>query len=165
VDQFDPAFEVPITIGLPKMPKPTAVQFDGVGHEIPSIPLTAVGIDCDCHVYPAFWLTSIEFHPLTKQTAVLGQEAAASWLTPAGGVTAVQSNPPLLVVIRVEPAPGFPVLPTATQSAIDAQEMPVKSISEAGGDSDDQFAPLSDVIATSGVESRLVPTARQTPDD
>jgi hypothetical protein len=47
---------------------------------------------------------------------VLGHDAEVSWLVPSGGVCSVQLVPPLMVLMIVEPAPVFPLLPTAMQS-------------------------------------------------
>jgi hypothetical protein len=44
VVQVAPPFDVPITMGLPKMPKPTAVQSESDGQVIPFSPLTVAGI-------------------------------------------------------------------------------------------------------------------------
>jgi hypothetical protein len=41
-----PALTVPMMTGLPKMPKPTAVQVDGEIQEIPFRPATPLGNDC-----------------------------------------------------------------------------------------------------------------------
>jgi hypothetical protein len=43
--QVAPESVVPIMTGLPNIPKPTAVQSEIVGHEIPFRPLTSEGID------------------------------------------------------------------------------------------------------------------------
>jgi hypothetical protein len=40
IDQLEPPFIVPISSGLPKMPKPTAVQTEMEAQEIPFKPLT-----------------------------------------------------------------------------------------------------------------------------
>jgi hypothetical protein len=53
---------------------------------------------------------------------------------PAGGVSDVQDNPPVDVAMIVEPAPVFPVFPTATQSSVEEQDTPVRSIALLGGD-------------------------------
>jgi len=42
--QLVPASVVPMMAGLPKMPNPTAVQSEDVGHEIPFRPVTSEGI-------------------------------------------------------------------------------------------------------------------------
>jgi hypothetical protein len=58
--------------------------------------------------------------------AVLGHEADVSWLTPVGGLTAVQVNPPSVVIMIVEPDPAFPLFPMAAQSSVAEQETPVR---------------------------------------
>ena len=47
--QVDPPLVVLTMTGLPKMPKPTAVQSEGVGQEIPFSPLTLEGIESGVH--------------------------------------------------------------------------------------------------------------------
>ena len=64
VVQSVPPLDVPMIIGVQKMPKPTAVQSEDVGQEMPLSPLTPAGIELACHVRPAFWLTRIEFQPM-----------------------------------------------------------------------------------------------------
>ncbi len=44
-----PPFEVPMMTGLPKMPKPTAVQSAVLEQEMELRPLTAPGIGSGCH--------------------------------------------------------------------------------------------------------------------
>jgi hypothetical protein len=61
--------------------------------------------------------------------------------------------------MMMEPAPAFPLLPTATQSSSVEHEMAVRLIALEGGDCADQVAPLLDVPSANGVELRFVPTA------
>ncbi len=61
--------------GLPKMPKPTAVQSDVVAHEMELSPATAEGMGCALHAYPALTETRTESIPTEKQSTVLGHEA------------------------------------------------------------------------------------------
>ena len=146
--QIAPASVVPMTTGLPKMPKPTAVQSDVVAHEIPLRPLTSAGIDCWLHAYPSLTDARTALTPTAKQSAVLGQETEFKRLVPAGGVCAVQDNPPVVVPMMVEPAPLFPVFPTAMQSSAAEHEIPVRSTAFAGGIWSDHVEPLFDVPTT-----------------
>lgn len=114
--QVVPESVVPMMTGLPKMPNPTAVQSDVVGHEIPLRPLTTEGIGSLFQAWPALDDASTELTPAAKHSAVLGHDAEVSWLVPSGGVCSVQLVPPLMVLMIVEPAPVFPLLPTAMQS-------------------------------------------------
>ena len=132
--QVVPPSVVPMTTGLPKMPNPTAVQSVVVGQEIPLRPLTWEGIDSLVHAYPAFREVSTESTPAAKQSAVLGHEVEFSVLLPAGGFWAVHDNPPVTVVMIVDPAPLLPLPPTAMQSSGAEHEMPVRSTAFDGTD-------------------------------
>jgi hypothetical protein len=90
---------------------------------------------------------------------VVGQEVEFRRLVPDGGVCADHIRPPLVVPMMVEPAPRFPVSPTATQSPADAHEIPVRSTALLGGVCSDQVDPLLEVVTAYGVELWLVPTA------
>jgi hypothetical protein len=61
--------------------------------------------------------------------------------------------------MMVEPAPGLPLLPTATQSSRVEQEIPVTAMAFEGGDWVVQEVPLLAVPSTNGEESRFVPVA------
>lgn len=89
---------------------------------------------CELHAYPASEEKSAVFTPTAKQIAVVGQETDEIRLVPAGGTWFVQDSPPDDVLMIVDPAPLFPVLPTATQSSRLEHEIPVVSISLDGGD-------------------------------
>jgi hypothetical protein len=116
------------------MPNPTAVQSVVVAQEMPFKPLTSAGRFCACHAYPAFEENNTSLTPATKQIALVGHDAERRRLVPDGSVSSVHESPPEFVLMRVEPAPVFPVLPTATQSSNVEQETPVKSTALEGGD-------------------------------
>ena len=146
--QVVPASAVPMITGLPKIPNPTAVQSEVDAHEIPLRPLTSAGTDCAAQAYPSLTEARTVFTPTAKQSDVLGQETEFKRLVPAGGVCAVQDNPPVVVPMMVDPAPIFPVFPTATQSSAVEHEIPVRSTAFAGGLWSDQVDPLFDVPTT-----------------
>jgi hypothetical protein len=152
-------------IGAPKMPKPTAVQLEDVGQETPLSPATAGGVDWRLQVRPALTLERFESHPATLHAPVIGHAAEVSWPMPLGEVAAAQFDPPSSVVVIVEPDPDVPLLPTATQSLAVEHETPVRSTADPGREAADQVAPLSVDVAPKGVESELVPTAKQRDSD
>ena len=84
--QVAPALIVPMMTGLPKMPNPTAVQFDVVTHEMPLRPATLAGIVCGLHAYPSLSEASTVLTPTAKQSAVLGHDTELRRLVPDGGV-------------------------------------------------------------------------------
>ena len=127
------------------MPKPTAVQFDGVGHEIPSIPLTAMGIDCEFQEEPRSVDTNTESVPTAKQVVVSGHATEVRAFAPFGTRTPDQARPLVVVTMITEPVPTVPEFPTATQSSLLKHETPDKSTPSAGDVSVDQFDPVSDV--------------------
>jgi len=88
---------------------------------------------------------STESTPAAKQSAVLGQETEFRPPVPLGGVWAVHDNPPVVVLMIVEPAPSLPLFPTAIQSSAAEHEIPVRSTAFDGGLWDDQVEPLLDV--------------------
>jgi hypothetical protein len=98
------------------MPNPTAKQSVGVGQEIPFKPLTTSGRFSVLQAKPALSETTRLLVPAAKQTAVLVQATDLNAPVPIGGDLFDQESPPLVVVMIVEPAPLFPVLPTALQS-------------------------------------------------
>ena len=73
--QVAPASVVPMMTGLPKMPKPTAMQSDVLAHEMAVRPATSEGRVCAVHAYPALTEARTEFTPTAKQSTVLGHEA------------------------------------------------------------------------------------------
>ena len=88
-DQVVPALTVPMMTGLPKMPKPTAVQSDDETQEMPFRPATPEGSDCGLQARPALTDARTELTPTAKQSAVVGHEAALRRLVPGGGLCAV----------------------------------------------------------------------------
>jgi hypothetical protein len=160
-DQVVPALTVPMMTGLPKMPKPTAVQSDVVTQEMPFSPATPEGIVCGFQAWPALTDARTESTPTAKQSAVDGHDAELKRLVPVGGLCEVQETPPDVVLMMVDPVPRVPELPTATQSSAAEQEIPVISTALEGGVWSDQSSPLSEVVTTYGLELRLVPTAMQ----
>jgi hypothetical protein len=143
--QLPPALTVVMMTGLPNMPNPTAVQSAEVAHEIALRPLTSAGIGSGVQEYPSFTEPRRELTPTAKQTVVVGQEAEFSCAVPDGGACEIHDNPPVVVSMIVEPAPEFPVFPTATQSSAEEQEIPASSTAFAGGLWDDQVEPLFEV--------------------
>jgi hypothetical protein len=132
-DQVVPALMVPMMTGLPKMPKPTAVQSDVVTHEMPFSPATWEGIVCGLQAWPALTDARTESTPTAKQSAVDGHDAELKRLIPVGGLCEVQETPPDVVLMMVDPAPSVPELPTATQFSGAEQEIPVTSTALGGG--------------------------------
>jgi hypothetical protein len=119
--------------GLPKMPNPTAVQFDVVTHEMPLRPATLAGIVCGLHAYPSLSEASTVLTPAAKQSNLLGHETELSRPVPFGGVCVDHDSPPVVVAMIVEPDPLLPVLPTAMQSSAVEQEILVRSTAADGG--------------------------------
>src|SRR5580698_1903330 len=99
--------------GLPKMPKPTAVQSEFATHEMPFSPATWEGIVCGLQAWPALTDSRTESMPTAKQSAVDGHDAEFKRLTPNGGLWAVHDRPPDVVLMMVDPAPSVPESPTA----------------------------------------------------
>ena len=126
-DHVLPALTVPMMTGLPKMPKPTAVQSDVVMQEMLFSPATSEGVVCGFQAWPALTDAKTESMPTPKQSAVDGQDTERMSLVPEGGDCAAHATPPDEVFMIVELAPTLPVLPTATQSSIEEQEIPVSS--------------------------------------
>jgi hypothetical protein len=93
---------------------------------------------------------------------LLGHETEWSWLIPGGGVSLDQDNPPVVVTMIIDPAPGLPLFPTAMQSLALAHEM-LKRSTPLEGTSVwlVQVDPLLSVPTTYGVELKLVPRATQ----
>ena len=91
-DQVAPALTVPMMTGLPKMPKPTAVQSDDVMHEMPFRPATPEGSDCGLQARPALTDARTESTPTAKQSAVVGHETELRRLVPGGGLCAVHDK-------------------------------------------------------------------------
>jgi hypothetical protein len=122
------------------MPNPTAKQSVAVGQEISFNPLTAPGITSVFHAKPAFCETTTASIPTAKQTAVVGQATELSRPFPVGGASLDHVPPPLVVTMIVEPAPLFPVFPTAAQSTggddddSEVHEMLVRLTAFDGGD-------------------------------
>jgi len=148
LDHVTPALTVPMMTGLPKMPKPTAVQSDGVPQEMPLRPATSDGMVWGLQAYPALTEAKTEFTPTAKQSAVVGQATELRRLVPGGGVWAVHRVPPVVVLMMVEPAPRLPVVPTATQTSAAEQEIPVRSTALLGGLWRDHVEPLFEVPTT-----------------
>jgi hypothetical protein len=148
LDQVTPAFIVLMMTGLEKMPKPTAVQVDGETHEMPVRPLTLAGMDWLLQVRPTLVVCKTVSTPAAKQSAVFGQETELSGPIPGGGVCEDHDKPPVVVVMMVEPAPGLPLFPTATQSFALAQEILVTSTELDGTDWVAHVAPLFSVPIT-----------------
>jgi hypothetical protein len=82
--QVAPPSVVPMTAGLPKNEKPTAVQSDTDGQAIEFNPLTDDGMTCGLHAYPLFVEARMESMPTAKQSALLGQETEFRAPTPTG---------------------------------------------------------------------------------
>jgi hypothetical protein len=129
-------------MGLPKMPKPTALQVEVVGQEIPLRPLTVAGIDCEVQVRPRLAVASNESVPTAKQVMVLGHEVEDNVSIPSGTVSSDQDKPLVVVEMTIEPVPAFPEFPTAMQSSALKQEIPERSIASAGVDCADQLDPV-----------------------
>src|ERR1700735_1361457 len=73
-DHVLPALTVPMMTGLPKMPKPTAVQSDVVMQEMLFSPATSEGIVCGLQAWPALNEARTESSPTAKQSAVDGHD-------------------------------------------------------------------------------------------
>ena len=72
--------------------------------------------------------------PTAKHSTVLGHETELSWPVPAVGSAAVQLTAhPVVVPMMVDPAPMFPLFPTAMQSSAAEHEIPVRSTALDGG--------------------------------
>lgn len=143
VDQLDPPLVVRIASGLPKMPNPTATQSDAVGQEVPFRPLTWVGMFCEFQVKPWLEEDRAEFTPATKQLLMLGHEAELRRLVPDGRVSTVQELPAVVVLMIVDPAPVLPLFPTATQSLLLEQVVPVMLTASLGAESAVHVLPPS----------------------
>jgi len=102
-----------------------------------------------------------ESTPAAKHSEVVGHDTPFRRLVPAGGLCCDQVKPPVVVVIIVDPAPLFPVFPTATQSSEFEHEMPVRSTTSEGAFWSVHVEPVFEVPITYGVELRFVPTAMQ----
>ena len=88
--QLDPPSLVPISSGLPKIPKPTAVQSDVVMHDMAFRPLTWGGMVSGCHAKPALEENNTASIPAAKQSDVVGHDAERRRLVPNGGISSVQ---------------------------------------------------------------------------
>ncbi len=73
-----PALVLLMMTGLRKMPKPTAVQSEVVGHEMPLSPLTSGGMASRVHAYPALNEAKMVLTPAARHSALLGHEVELS---------------------------------------------------------------------------------------
>jgi hypothetical protein len=76
-----------------------------------------------------------------------GHETSFNWLTPLGTVWLVQVVPPSVVVATTPTPASKTVVPTATQSDVDAQETPLKLPTPLGAISLVQVVPPSVDVA------------------
>ena len=144
----DPPFEVPIAIGLPNIPKPTATHDDAVIQAMLLSSDTLVGMKSRFQEFPPSLDEAIESDPTDIQLLWLVHATESKVLMPNGTGRDDHDKPPFEVLMITEPLSVFPLLPTEIHTSSAPHEMPSSETAFEGTVSLAHVNPVSDVPTT-----------------